>query len=117
MREPRVREPGIEIKRLTRVVAETKDYDIYEARWPSIGSIHGEGLLLAPKVWNPEQLPAVIAIPDAEASLSPEEAAAAVDGAVPRASLNEALTSLDLKPGDRVLICGSLYLAGWVLAQ
>ncbi len=71
---------------------------------------------LAPLVPHAESLQA-IAIPGEVNSLTAAEAAAAAPGAVARASLDEALASLRGEAaGARVLICGSLYLAGRVLA-
>ncbi len=58
-----------------------------------------------------------IAIPGEANSLTAEEAARAAPGAIARADLDAALAALpdDGRPA-RVLICGSLYLAGRVLA-
>ncbi|MBC6405954.1 MAG: bifunctional folylpolyglutamate synthase/dihydrofolate synthase [Rhodospirillales bacterium] len=71
---------------------------------------------LAPLLPHAASLQA-LAIPGEPNSLSAEAAAAAAPGAVRRASLEEALLALADKPGPaRVLICGSLYLAGRVLA-
>ncbi len=71
---------------------------------------------LAPYVGRIE----AIAIPGEENSLTAEEAAAAARevglAATPRASIAEAVAAAS-SPGTRVLICGSLYLAGRVLAE
>ncbi len=72
---------------------------------------------LAPIVPHAVSLQA-IAIPGEPNSLSAAEAAAAAAGAIPRASLDEAFAELDGAAGPaRVLICGSLYLAGRVLGN
>ncbi len=72
---------------------------------------------LAPLVPHAASLQA-IAIPGEINSLTAEQAAAAAPGAVARASLDQALVALADKPGPaRVLICGSLYLAGRVLGS
>lgn len=44
-------------------VAETERYRIYQVRWPVIGNVHGEGLLVQPKT---NALANIIAIPDAD---------------------------------------------------
>ncbi|MEO1190647.1 MAG: folylpolyglutamate synthase/dihydrofolate synthase family protein [Pseudomonadota bacterium] len=59
-----------------------------------------------------------IAIPGEPNSLSAEEAAASAPGAVPRESVEAALACLPRGDGPaRVLICGSLYLIGKLLAK
>ncbi len=63
-----------------------------------------------------------VAIPEADASLSAEAlaAAAATAGidARPSPSVTEAIREIVGSPGPaRLLICGSLYLAGWVLGR
>lgn len=65
-----------------------------------------------------------VAIPDEPKSLSAEEAASAATGtgisAQPAASVAAALADLAARHGHsaaRVLICGSLYLAGTVLRE
>jgi dihydrofolate synthase/folylpolyglutamate synthase len=57
-----------------------------------------------------------IAIPGEANSFSAEDAAGKAPGAVPRGSVLEAVRSLPADAG-RVLICGSLYLAGRILAE
>lgn len=71
---------------------------------------------LAPLVPHVASLQA-IAIPGEPNSLSAEEAAAAAPGAVPRDSLDQALACAAGPETARVLICGSLYLAGRVLGR
>ncbi|MBI1928174.1 hypothetical protein HYR99_28500, partial [Candidatus Poribacteria bacterium] len=39
-------------------------YEVYAARWPAFGDVHGEGLLLVPTTGNP--IADVVAIPDAD---------------------------------------------------
>jgi len=59
-----------------------------------------------------------VAIPGEPNSLTAEEAAAKAPGILPRGSLAEALSALPRADAPaRVLICGSLYLAGRVLAD
>ncbi len=58
-----------------------------------------------------------IAIPGEPNSLSAQEAAVAAPGAIARDSLDQALSSLTGQGPQRVLICGSLYLAGRVLGS
>ena len=59
-----------------------------------------------------------VSIPGEPNSLTAEEAAARGPGIVPRGSLAEALAAIpQAGPPARVLICGSLYLAGRVLAE
>ncbi len=66
-----------------------------------------------------------VAIPGEQASLSAEDVAAAASAvglsACPRASLTAAITALredaDGGPPPRILVCGSLYLAGAVLSE
>ena len=58
-----------------------------------------------------------VAIPQQEASLTAEELAGqAGEAAVARASVQEALEQIP-SSATRVLICGSLYLVGWVMAE
>ncbi len=71
---------------------------------------------LAPIVPHAASLQA-IAIPGEMNSLTAEEAASAAPGAVARAGLDEALAALPREGRARVLICGSLYLAGRVLGS
>ena len=55
------RVPFERIERLGKV-AETEDYFIEEVRWPVIGDVHGEGLMVASQKGTPD----VIVIPDAD---------------------------------------------------
>ena len=71
---------------------------------------------LAPLLGRAASLQAV-AIPGEVNSLTAEEAASKGRGITPRASLLEALQALPPGPAARLLICGSLYLAGRVLAE
>ena len=45
------------------LIAETKDYRIYQVRWPVLNRVFGEGLLLQPKT---KPVANIIAIPDAD---------------------------------------------------
>jgi len=56
-----------------------------------------------------------VAVPDEENSLTAEQLAALTGDAKPRASVAAAIGDLAPHGGARVLICGSLYLAGHVL--
>lgn len=58
-----------------------------------------------------------VAIPGEVNSLTAAEAAAKAPGITPRASLAEAVAALPREGQGRLLICGSLYLAGRVLAE
>jgi dihydrofolate synthase/folylpolyglutamate synthase len=63
-----------------------------------------------------------VAIPGEINSFSATEAASKAPGAVARGSVLEAIASLPRQPAPnsgrlRVLICGSLYLAGRILAE
>ena len=71
---------------------------------------------LAPLAPRAASLQAV-AIPGEINSLSAAEAAAKAPGVTPRGSLLEAIQALPREAPARVLICGSLYLAGRVLAE
>ena len=57
-----------------------------------------------------------IEIPEQENSLTAVQAAEATSLAVPADNLKQALENLPADQG-RVLVCGSLYLAGWVLRE
>ena len=71
---------------------------------------------LAPLATRAASLQAV-AIPGEANSLSAAEAATKAPGVTPRGSLLEAIQALPRDRPSRVLICGSLYLAGRVLAE
>ena len=71
---------------------------------------------LAPLATRAASLQAV-AIPGEANSLTAAEAAGKAPGVVPRGSLMEAIQALPREAPARVLICGSLYLAGRVLAE
>ena len=71
---------------------------------------------LAPLAPRAASLQAV-AIPGEVNSLTAAEAAGKAPGVVPRGSLMEAIQALPREAPARVLICGSLYLAGRVLAE
>lgn len=67
VRDERVPFAGLELLATTgrpAVVARGEGYEILSVRWPSIGRIHGEGLLLRPIDKRP--IANVIAIPDAD---------------------------------------------------
>ena len=84
VRDPRVRYSSPELMATVRTPARvggTDSYDIFSIRWPSIGQIHGEGLLLVPR--QSRHVADVIAVPDADQS--PEQLAGLVPG-VPAAS-------------------------------
>lgn len=84
VRDPRVKFSSPELMAAVRTPARvggTDSYDIFSIRWPSIGQIHGEGLLLVPR--QSRHVADVIAVPDADQS--PEQLAGLVPG-VPAAS-------------------------------
>ena len=65
--ERRVRFEAPELIATTKqpaVIGRAKSYDAYAVRWPVFGGIHGEGILLEPKLKEP--LADVVAIPDAD---------------------------------------------------
>ena len=51
-------------------------YEVYAARWPAFGDVHGEGLLLTPTKGKP--IANIVAIPDADQT--PEQIAGLVEG-------------------------------------
>jgi dienelactone hydrolase len=61
------------------MVGQGAGYKVFAVRWPVIGDIHGEGLLLTPV--NREPVADVIAIPDAD--LTPEAIAGLIEGVPP----------------------------------
>ncbi len=61
------------------MVGQGAGYKVFAVRWPVIGDIHGEGLLLTPV--NREPVADVIAIPDAD--LTPEAIAGLIEGIPP----------------------------------
>ena len=84
VRDPRVKYSSPELMATVRTPARvggTDSYDVFSIRWPSIGQIHGEGLLLVPR--QGRHAVDVIAVPDADQS--PEQIAGLVPG-VPAAS-------------------------------
>lgn len=84
VRDPRVPFSSPELVATVRTPARvggTDSYDVFSIRWPSVGQMHGEGLLLVPRQGRPAA--DVIAVPDADQS--PEQIAGLVPG-VPAAS-------------------------------
>lgn len=82
VRDPRVKYSSPELMATVRTparVGETDSYDIFSIRWPSIGEMHGEGLLLVPR--QGPYAADVIAVPDADQS--PEQIAGLVPGVPP----------------------------------
>jgi dienelactone hydrolase len=61
------------------MVARGEGFEVYAVRWPVVGPIHGEGLLLAPK--GKQAVADVVAIPDADQT--PEMIAGLAGGATP----------------------------------
>jgi dienelactone hydrolase len=62
------------------LVGKGENYEIFAVRWPAIGAVHGEGLLLVPKG---KKIADVVAIPDADQT--PEQIVGLVEG-VPKES-------------------------------
>ncbi|MDE2926234.1 MAG: dienelactone hydrolase family protein [Acidobacteriota bacterium] len=84
VRDPRVPFSSPELMATVRQSARiggTESYDVFSIRWPSVGQMHGEGLLLVPRQGRPAA--DVIAVPDADQS--PEQIAGLIPG-VPAAS-------------------------------
>jgi dienelactone hydrolase len=77
-------------------VGRGESHEIYAARWPAFGDVHGEGLLLVPLGRRP--VADVVAVPDADQT--PEEVAGLVDGAAPESQFARRLA----ESGCRVLV-------------
>ena len=60
---PPVSMEKISVNNDPHVIAETSKYRIYQVRWPVLNRVHGEGLLLEPKV---KPIGNIIAVPDAD---------------------------------------------------
>jgi dienelactone hydrolase len=58
------------------LVGSGEGYEVYSARWPAVGDVHGEGLLLIPT--RGARVADVVAIPDADQA--PEQLAGLVEG-------------------------------------
>ncbi len=71
-------------------------YKVFAVRWPVVGDVHGEGLLLVPSIAEP--LANVIAIPDA--GQTPEMIAGLGEGVAPRSQFARRLA----ESGCRVLV-------------
>lgn len=79
VRDPRVPFSSPELMATIRQSARiggTESYDVLSIRWPSVGQMHGEGLLLIPRQGRPAA--DVIVLPDADQS--PEQIAGLVPG-------------------------------------
>ncbi len=86
VRDPRTPFDGFEtITTTTRpsLVARGAGFEAYAVRWPALGGIHGEGLLLVPTAEKGAAVCDVVAVPDADQT--PEMLAGLVPG-VPEAS-------------------------------
>lgn len=77
------------------LVAETEKYRVYQVRWPVLHDVHGEGLLVQPKV---QPLANIVAIPDADQT--PEQLMGLSTGIVPQSQFARRLA----ENGFQVLI-------------
>ncbi len=99
VRDPRVPFSSPELMATIRQQARiggTDSYDVLSIRWPSIGQMHGEGLLLVPRQGRPTA--DVIAVPDADQS--PEQIAGLVPGVPPASQFARRLA----ESGCRVVV-------------
>jgi len=71
-------------------------YEVYAARWPAFGDVHGEGLLLVPTTGNP--IADVVAIPDADQT--PEQIVGLVEGVAAKSQYARRLA----ESGCRVIV-------------
>jgi len=78
------------------LVGQGEGFEVYAVRWPAVGDIHGEGLLLVPQRDTP--LANVIAIPDADQT--PEQIAGLAEGVAPESQYARRLA----ESGCRVLV-------------
>ncbi len=79
VRDPRVAFDAPELVGTTTepaLVGQGDGYQVFAARWPAFGDVHGEGLLLVPTQGRP--IADIVAIPDA--TQTPEQLAGLVDG-------------------------------------
>jgi hypothetical protein len=79
LRDPRIASPGLELVTTTvqsSLVATASNYEIHEVRWPVVGNLQAEGILLRPMGRDPRAN--VVAIPDA--THSPAELGGLVSG-------------------------------------
>ncbi|MEQ8788220.1 MAG: dienelactone hydrolase family protein [Pirellulaceae bacterium] len=77
------------------LVGQGKNYKIYAVRWPAIGDITGEGLLLVPEkqtLWN------AVALPDAD--VTPEQLVGLVEGVPPESQYARRMAEM----GCRVVV-------------
>lgn len=74
-------------------IGQGKSYDIKAIRWPSIGDMHGEGLMLLPRERTPVAF--VIAIPDADQT--PEQIVGLVPGVPPQSQFARRLAESGCK--------------------
>ena len=78
------------------LVAQGDGYDVYAVRWPALGDVHGEGLLLVPTAGPP--VANVVAIPDC--GQSPEQLAGLTAGVPPESQFARRLA----ESGCRVIV-------------
>ena len=104
VRDQRIRFDGLEFVSTTEqpaLVARGYRHRIYAVRWPVIGNIQGEGLLLVPE--NEETIVGnVVAIPDADQT--PEQIAGLVDGLPPASQFARRLAEMGFRVVVPVLI-------------
>ncbi|MDP6721933.1 MAG: dienelactone hydrolase family protein, partial [Pirellulaceae bacterium] len=78
------------------LVAKGQGFDVYSIRWPSIGDMHGEGLMLLPS--NGKSVADIVAIPDA--SQTPEQLVGLTPGVAAASQFPRRLASA----GCRVIV-------------
>ncbi len=102
VRDPRVPFEAPELVGTTAepaLVGKGDGYEIFAIRWPSVGDIHGEGLLLVP---SGKPVADVVAIPDA--GQTPEQIAGLVEGVDPESQFARTLVELGCRVVVPVLI-------------
>ena len=104
VRDQRIRFDALELvsttKRAARV-ARGDRYSVYAVRWPVIGNVQGEGLLLVPD--SEETIVGnVVAIPDADQT--PEQIAGLADGLAPQSQFARRLAEMGFRVVVPVLI-------------
>jgi dienelactone hydrolase len=98
-RDPRVAFEDLELVASTSqpaLVGRAPGFDAYAARWPAIGDVHGEGLLLVPR--GREKVADIVALPDADQL--PEQIAGLEPGVPPESQFARRLA----ESGCRVVV-------------
>ncbi|MBM3242867.1 hypothetical protein FJZ31_41940 [Candidatus Poribacteria bacterium] len=99
VRDARVPFDGPELVGTTEqpaLVGRGAGYEVYAARWPAFGDVHGEGLLLVPTKGKP--IANLVAIPDADQT--PEQIAGLVEGVAAKSQYARRLA----ESGCRVIV-------------